>query len=101
MLTITAKPTRLLKQTITFVWGYKMKNLDLMGARLIYVGSECMPNIPFNIVGPGDLSGTVKVSTWEGRNHLGQLMDRTVGDHTIGSIKELIKAKHLINNKGI
>jgi hypothetical protein len=69
---------------------------ELIGTKFIYVGSDIMPNIPFNIIGDGELPERLKVQTWEGRGHTGKLMGKFVGDWKISAIKEMINDKKLI-----
>jgi hypothetical protein len=69
---------------------------DLIGRKFIY-STKYDGDIPFNIVGDGEMYGCVKVSTWEGRNaNTQKLMNRTVGDYYVESIIKMINNKELI-----
>jgi hypothetical protein len=69
---------------------------ELIGNKFIYVGSDIMPNIPFNIISDGELPEMLKVQTWEGRGHTGKLMGKIIGDWKVSAIKEMIDNEQLI-----
>ena len=64
---------------------------ELIGLKLFYIGSKTMPNIPFNIVGDGELRDTVKVETWEGRGFNNRLMGRVKDSFYPSAIIEMIQ----------
>ncbi len=73
---------------------------ELIGLKLFYIGDKTMPNIPFNIVGDGELRDTVKVETWEGRNaYSNRLMGRVKDSFYLTAIIEMIQNGDLTTKK--
>lgn len=73
---------------------------DLVGQKLFYVGSETMPNIPFNIVGLDWPETGLNVETWEGRGGLNnRLMGRVKDTFRPSTIIAMIQKGVLTTKK--
>lgn len=63
---------------------------DLIGLKFFY-NSEFFKNIPFNIIGDGELRGCLKVQTWEGRRCVtNKLNGKIQANHYANDIIEMI-----------
>lgn len=80
------------------ITGSNFKNL--VGKKLFYIGSESMPNIPFNII---DLDWTetgLNVQTWEGRlSSNNRLVGKTKNIYRPSAIIAMIKKGVLTTKK--